>query len=196
MPTYSHQAIKVLCEKNIAKYVLTSNHDNIHRKTGIPEEKMGELFGNAYIEECLKCHALYERKTQVPTLGRVCENEECKGRLVRTGVRFGQNVPEEAIKKCSKIAKACDLAIIIGSSMTVDPFCSFASTPKKYVIINLQETPYDSYCTLKIHAKSDDVMRTVMKALNLDIGSYEYKQVIYSFQTFKGIHYWSLPFKF
>ena len=180
MPSYSHQAIKVFIEKDLAKYVLTSNHDNIHRKTGIPEKKMGELFGNAYIEECLKCHTLYERKTQVPTLGRYCEDEKCKGRLVRTGVRFGQAVPEKAIKDCSKIAKECDLGIVIGSSMTVNPFCSFASTPKKYVIINLQETPYDQDCTLKIHAKCDDVMKEVMKALNLEIGTYEYKQVIFN----------------
>lgn len=35
------------------------------------------------------------------------------------------------------------------------------------VIINLQETPYDSEATLKINARCDEVMRAIMESLDM-----------------------------
>lgn len=66
----------------IVNYVVTSNHDNFHVKSGVPEDKIAELFGNAYVERCLKCDKLYRRHVVVPGLGRKCDKSECNGRLV------------------------------------------------------------------------------------------------------------------
>jgi hypothetical protein len=38
--------------------------------------------------------------------------------------------------------------------------------------IDLQKTPYDDQCALRIFARCDDVMRMVMKELNLRIPPY------------------------
>lgn len=38
--------------------------------------------------------------------------------------------------------------------------------------IDLQKTPYDDECALRIFARCDDVMRMVMKELNLTIPPY------------------------
>lgn len=43
------------------------------------------------------------------------------------------------------------------------------------VIVSNQETPYDNE-SMKILGNCDEVMKEVMKKLNIDIGVYEYKQ--------------------
>jgi NAD-dependent deacetylase sirtuin 7 len=40
MPTYSHVAIQQLVEKGIAKFIVTSNHDNMHQKAGTTFERI------------------------------------------------------------------------------------------------------------------------------------------------------------
>jgi NAD-dependent SIR2 family protein deacetylase len=55
--------------KDKVKFIVTSNHDNLHIKSGIKENMIAELFGNANIEICTKCKKTFKRKTQVPALG-------------------------------------------------------------------------------------------------------------------------------
>ncbi len=43
-----------LIEKGIAKFVVTSNHDNLHRKSGVKDDQIAELFGNA----CIHSHII------------------------------------------------------------------------------------------------------------------------------------------
>ena len=54
-----------------------------------------------------------------------------------------------------------DLAIVLGSSMRVSPANSLpqmtAENGKPLVVINLQRTPLDPLCTLRIFAKTDEV---------------------------------------
>jgi len=96
-PTYTHLALRKLVEEGIVKFIVTSNHDNLHFKSGISADKIAELFGNAYIEKCLKCSKIYRRSVVTPNINRKCEQEDCKGRLVKTGVRFGQETPSEPL---------------------------------------------------------------------------------------------------
>ena len=57
MPTYAHCAItELILNHDKFKFVTTSNHDGLHQKSGIPWENTSNIFGTAYIEECLKCH--------------------------------------------------------------------------------------------------------------------------------------------
>ena len=43
-------------------------------------------------------------------------------------------------------------------------------------MINLQKTPIDAYACLVIHAKTDDVMKLLMKKLGYKIPSYSIKK--------------------
>jgi len=168
-----------LMEQGFLKFVVTSNHDDIHSRSGIPDEKIAELFGNAYKEKCSKCHKLYHRKTQRPALGRrECDDPSCDGRLIVTGVRFGQAVPEEPLRIATAEAKKADVALVIGSSMSVSPFCTLPTKAKgvKLVICSISPTPYDSQTTIKIEAECDIMMKYVLANLGVDIGTHEYTQ--------------------
>lgn len=86
MPTYAHFAITQLIKQGKAKFVVTSNHDNLHRKSGCSDKRLAELFGNAYIEKCLDCGQLYQRHVVCPAIGRICDDESCGGKLIKTGI--------------------------------------------------------------------------------------------------------------
>jgi len=116
----------------------------------------------------------FERKNMPPSLGRKCE--KCNGRLVKTGVRFGETVPQEPLNNAIENSKKCDLALVLGSSMTVGPFCNLPPLSKNMVVVSITETPVDKECKLKINNTCDVVMRYIMKKLGIKMDPCEYKQ--------------------
>jgi len=68
----------------------------------------------------------------------------------------------------------------MGTSMRVSPACDLPLMGRKkwkdqhkLVIVNLQKTPYDDKCALRIFAKVDEVMQLLLNELNLEIPSFE-----------------------
>ena len=43
-------------------FLITQNVDNLHQESGIDDEKISELHGNATFARCLDCHKRYELK--------------------------------------------------------------------------------------------------------------------------------------
>ena len=70
--------------------------------------------------------------------------------------------------------------IAMGSSMRVQPAATLPlqviQNGGNFVMINLQKTPIDAYACLVIHAKTDDVMKLLMKKLGYKIPSYSIKK--------------------
>jgi len=176
MPTYAHMAITRIIQQGKAKFVVTSNHDNMHRKSGLSDDSIAELFGNAYIEKCLTCKTTYQRKVVCPPTGRYCDNAQCGGRLIKTGVRYGQETPKEPLKRAERQSKQCDLAIVLGSSMGTSPFCNLPPMAKKMVICNLSATSYDNQADHVFRCTTDDFMKRVVNIMGINIGTYAYRQ--------------------
>eukprot|EP00164_Ancoracysta_twista_P004491 GFYU01006057.1.p1 GENE.GFYU01006057.1~~GFYU01006057.1.p1 ORF type:complete len:382 (+),score=78.77 GFYU01006057.1:113-1258(+) len=177
MPTYSHVAIAQLAERGIVNYVATSNHDGLHEKAGMPDDVISNVFGCVYVEKCRSCKALYTRKVIVPTLGRVCDDPTCGGQLQKTGTRMGAETPAEPLHRAQTWAQNCDLAIVLGSSMTIQPFCHIPGLCKKMAIVTLQPTEYDRDAAVKIHAKCDDVMKFLLDRYTVTMQPLTYAQV-------------------
>jgi NAD-dependent SIR2 family protein deacetylase len=76
-----------------------------------------------------------------------CSDEECKGLLKDTIIHFGESLPVKEYSNAEKESKKCDIALVIGTSMRVQPACILPSLNcgknKKgdLVIVNLQITP-------------------------------------------------------
>lgn len=85
-PTYTHEALLKLTDLGYIKYVISQNTDGLHRLSGIPESKISELHGNAFMEKCEKCGNRYEWCRQVRRRADVPANtcERC-GINHRTG---------------------------------------------------------------------------------------------------------------
>ncbi|XP_044264895.1 NAD-dependent protein deacetylase sirtuin-2 isoform X2 [Tribolium madens] len=129
-PTISHYFIKLLIEKDLLLRHYTQNIDTLERIAGIPEEKVVEAHGTFYTGHCLECRKEFklewmkERifKDEVPE----CESKNCKGVVKPDIVFFGEALPEKFYGLIETDFKKCDLLIILGSSLVVQPFASLA----------------------------------------------------------------------
>ncbi|CAL8097799.1 unnamed protein product [Calicophoron daubneyi] len=79
-PTFTHMAIKVLVEQGYVKHVVSQNVDGLHLRSGLPREKLSELHGNLFLEQCISCRLIVKRAFDVAEntgrgqhlTGRVC----------------------------------------------------------------------------------------------------------------------------
>jgi NAD-dependent deacetylase sirtuin 2 len=134
-PTICHYFIKLLIEKNILLRHYTQNIDTLERVAGIPEDKIVEAHGTFYTGHCLKCRKEYklewmkERifKDEVPE----CEKRGCKGVVKPDIIFFGEALPHKFYTLIEKDFTKCDLLIILGSSLAVQPFASLTDRVPK-----------------------------------------------------------------
>lgn len=93
-------AMVELMERGMLKHIISQNVDGLHRKSGIPKEKITEVHGNTNLEICKKCGKDYMRDFRVRTsqqvhaheTGRNCDNTYCQGFLKDTIINFGENL--------------------------------------------------------------------------------------------------------
>ena len=59
-PNAGHRALARLVEQGHMPAVITQNIDGLHQASGVPDEKVIELHGNATYASCLDCRQRYE----------------------------------------------------------------------------------------------------------------------------------------
>ncbi|KAL6055358.1 ditrans,polycis-polyprenyl diphosphate synthase [Balamuthia mandrillaris] len=179
-PTASHRLITLLHQQGYVKYLISTNTDNLHRRSGFPPAALAELHGNCFIERCDNCSKTFVRPQRVSQVrgdhltGNYCEEKSCCSKrfpLRDTVVGFGENLPIRALADAEKWSEEADLTIVLGSSMRVRPSCEMPAKcvrtgAGKMVIVNLQKTPYDEEATLRIGADIDEVMKQVANNMN------------------------------
>lgn len=172
-PTYTHEAIVKLLEMGILKYVISQNTDGLHRLSGIPEDAISELHGNAFVQKCEKCEKRYmysgshrdqaNVRANVPEkkcerchinhrTGRICEDKKCGGYLMNTIINFGDYLEGPILRKAEENATNADFVLCLGSTLMVSPandLVEMGQSPQRLVICNRQKTPYDKNCTQK-----------------------------------------------
>ncbi|KAH3764723.1 silent information regulator family protein [Pelomyxa schiedti] len=178
-PTYTHYAIAELLRKGLVKFLISTNLDGLHRRSGVQREQISELHGNCYREYCVKCHrdylrpfnTLHSRTDRWTHLtGRKCD---CGGDLRDTIVHFTENMPEDQFLPAIEHARRSDLSVILGTSMNVQPAASLCDkclkNPNgKLALVNIQHTPCDRFCTFRIYSRTDEFMAKLMAALSID----------------------------
>ena len=95
-PNAGHYAVARLIASGKCAAVITQNVDNLHQGSGIPENKVIELHGNASYAKCLSCglrHELEELRPVFVDRGEIPVCRTC-GQLVKTAtISFGQPMP-------------------------------------------------------------------------------------------------------
>lgn len=167
-PTLTHRAIVKLVELGQVQYCITQNVDGLHRRSGLTRENHSVLHGCVFTEVCEACRTEHFRDYDVGGMsfqktGRLCES--CGGALRDILLDWEDDLPEEDFERATDQCKQADLVICLGTSLRIEPAGTLPTYAKTFVIVNLQETPYDEQAALIVRAPVDDVMNEVMTRL-------------------------------
>merc|ERR1711924_328069 len=89
-PTLTHMAIATLVGQGLANYVVTTNLDGLHRRSGLKaHSELCCLHGDIYVERRTKCNYEFERNYYVRRAAHVQDHE------VGTCTRCGSCTPKE-----------------------------------------------------------------------------------------------------
>jgi NAD-dependent deacetylase len=139
-PNPAHYALAELEAKGKLMGVITQNVDNLHQAAG--SKHVVEYHGNALRFVCDTCRGLHPRETL--DFGHTPLYCLCGGLVRPDVVFFGEPIPPAAQEEADRLAAACDLLLIIGTSGEVSPANYLPQTAKDHTAVivenNLEHT--------------------------------------------------------
>ena len=149
MPNITHQVLARLEQEGHLAAVVTQNIDGLHQKAG--SKNVFELHGSVLRNYCVKCHKYYPAETVRDAKGvPLCD---CGGIIKPDVVLYEEPLNENVIAGAISAIRKADLLIVGGTSLTVYPAAGLLQYYRgsRLVLINRDETPYDSYADLVFH---------------------------------------------
>ena len=178
-PTYSHKVIAHLVKQGLVKGVVSTNIDNLHRRSGVPDEKLAELHGNCFMEYCEKCKKEFYRDFDVTKsvvsshlTGRKCDS--CGTELKDSIIHFKESLKEETFFRGKGFGTGSKVGIVLGTSLRVRPASDLPLLSESMFVCNLQKTPHDIRSKEAIRARTDLFMYFLAKELELEIEGSNY----------------------
>ena len=169
-PNAGHDAVAKLVEIGKVSHVITQNVDNLHQESGVPDDQVIELHGNASYARCLSCGERDEFDALEPRwrAGEDLTCTQCGGLLKSATISFGQPMPETEMERATRATIDCDLFIVFGSSLVVYPAAGFPLMAKergaRLVIVNREPTEQDPYADLVLHTGIGPLMTQVIQS--------------------------------
>ncbi|MGB9920079.1 MAG: SIR2 family NAD-dependent protein deacylase [Moorellales bacterium] len=169
-PNPAHYAIAELDRRGKLDCVITQNVDGLHQKAGVPEEKVFELHGTMSRAYCLACGSRYPMSEVARWLDQGVEIPECRGcggALKPAVVFFGENLPASVLAEATRRAQACDLFLVVGSSLVVYPAAYLPEyalrSGAKLVIVNLTPTHLDGQAEVVLRGRAGEIMSELVR---------------------------------
>ena len=148
-PNITHRVLARWEDEGKLSAVVTQNIDGLHQKAG--SQKVCELHGSVLRNYCTRCRKFYPAEfirdfDGVPKC-------DCGGIVKPDVVLYEEGLDEETIEKSVCAIMDADLLIVAGTSLTVYPAAGLIRYYRgdRLVLINRDETPYDSYAQLVFH---------------------------------------------
>jgi NAD-dependent deacetylase len=171
-PNDGHRAVAELVAAGKVSHVITQNIDALHQAGGVPDDRVIELHGNTRYAKCLDCGL----RVEIPDIrahfeahgeGPGCAG--CGGIVKTATISFGQPMPQEEMARAEAASLACDLMLVLGSSLGVYPAAGFPLLAKRagagLAILNRDPTPQDRFADLVLNREIGPTMRAVVDLL-------------------------------
>ncbi len=170
-PNTGHDALARLVAQGKVGAVITQNVDNLHQDSGVPAARVIELHGNASYATCLDCglrHELADLKGPFLATGDIPVCRACGGLVKTATISFGQPMPAGPMARAEAEALACDLFLVLGSSLVVYPAAGFPLIARrngaKLAIVNREATDLDGAADLVLHDEIGPAMTAATAA--------------------------------
>ncbi len=171
-PNAGHRAVAELVAQGKVSHVITQNIDALHQASGVPDGQVIELHGNTTYAKCLDCSGRMEIadiRGHFDIHGDAPDCSVCGGIVKTATISFGQPMPEDEMLRAEAATLACDLMLVLGSSLAVFPAAGFPLMAKRngarLATLNREETPQDRYADLTIHGEIGPIMQAAVDAL-------------------------------
>jgi NAD-dependent deacetylase len=177
-PNRAHHAVAELERLGKLDCVITQNVDGLHQKAGNSEDKVLQLHGNMQWVKCIACgtrHTFAEVRGWIDGGVEVPECDSCGGILKPDAVFFGESMPWRETAEAERRSVACDLCIVVGSTLTVYPAALMPQhavrSGARLVIINQGDTELDHVADVRISGKAGDVMSRILDRVKARLGA-------------------------
>ena len=149
LPNITHRVLARWEEEGKLSAVVTQNIDGLHQKAG--SKNVFELHGSVLRNYCMCCHQFYTADF-VKNCGDV-PRCVCGGTVKPDVVLYGEGLDQDTVEGAATAIYNADMLIVGGTSLTVYPAASLIRyyRGKRLVLINRDETPYDSQADLVFH---------------------------------------------
>ncbi len=158
-PNRAHLRLAELEREGKLRAVITQNIDGLHQAAG--SRNVLELHGSILRCYCSRCRKPYSAEeinhgTGVPRCS-------CGGVIRPDIVLYEEPLDDDVVRSAVNYIRNADVLIIGGTSLNVYPAAGLINYYRghKLVLINLSETPYDSYADLIIHEKIGEVFSQI-----------------------------------
>lgn len=128
----------MLHDKKVLLRCYTQNIDGLERQAGVPADKIVEAHGNFFSAHCICCEAEHDINVVRNTIlqGQKPKCHKCgtdKGWIKPDIVFFGESLPARYKELNEADFAKCDLLLIMGTSLAVNPFATLINKVKKTV---------------------------------------------------------------
>jgi len=176
-PNAAHLALAELEQMGKLRAVITQNIDNLHQRAG--SSRVLELHGHWQESTCLQCHKVVPSITYLDEWleSGAVPHCECGGVLKPNVILFGEMLPQDVLAAAQAEAMACDLMLVVGSSLTVMPAAAFPQIAleggAQLVILNRDPTHYDGRAAVVMHQDLEETLPAIVaafKEIRPDVG--------------------------
>ena len=162
-PNPAHHALAALEQAGRLRAVITQNVDDLHRQAG--SQEVIELHGSFRHATCTGCFTSLSTDGLLDHWLEMNGTPRCPscGCIVKPDIiLFEEQLPHAALERALEWVHSCDLCLVIGSSLEVNPaaglpyraLCSGA----RLIIVNRQPTYLDQRASLIFHEEAADVL--------------------------------------
>lgn len=155
-PNKAHLKLAELERAGKLTAVVTQNIDGLHQAAG--SKKVYELHGSVLRNYCMKCGKFYSAEYIKNSNG--IPKCECGGVIKPDVVLYEEGLDDSTVTGALRAIQTADTLIIAGTSLTVYPAAGFISyfNGDNIVLINRDETPFDSKADLVFHEKVGELL--------------------------------------
>lgn len=146
-PTTCHYFMKLLKDKGLLGRCYTQNIDTLERVAGLEGDDLIEAHGTFYTSHCVSfcCKKEYNLDWMKEKIfaDDIPKCEKCNSLVKPDIVFFGENLPVRFFTSMKMDFPRCDLLIVMGTSLQVQPFASLVSRVSKScprLLINMEKT--------------------------------------------------------